>query len=174
MTNRLLLDSDKLIVSKPGIDVLTAGEQDLVFDSRRQAQFVVATGTVVVGGWQTTTKNDSGTSALVTFDNTGITEGVPYIIVQAVKSGYCENSSLYLDISSYTESSGTGKGGPLYIDTYATPYNSTNCLGVQSSGFGSLDYGLSGSIALPPNQFMVKNYAWDSVTVRWCVFISPL
>jgi hypothetical protein len=173
MANRLLLDADKLIVSKPGFDVLTAGEQDLVFDSRRQAQFLVATGTVVVGGWNTTTKNYSGTDAIVTFDNTGIESGVPYIIVQLIKSGYCQNSSLYLDISSYTESSGTGKGGPLYIDTYSSPYNSTDCLGVQSSAQGS-NGGYGFGIPLGLDQFAITNYAWDSVTVRWCVFLSPL
>lgn len=73
MANRVLLGQDGsdyvLKVSKDGVDVLTAGEDDLIFDSTKpEASFIIKSGTVSLTTASTSTPpNPLGSSAWVNF-----------------------------------------------------------------------------------------------------------
>lgn len=60
MTNRIVIQASGMKISKPGVNVLTAGQEDLIFDTDHQGLGVYQTGTVSISGCSTSAITPGG------------------------------------------------------------------------------------------------------------------
>lgn len=98
MANRVLMNASGFKVSKPGVDVLAAGNINLSFSSDWSAMGVIQSGSYNVSGWSGSTGSHYGSIALVK---------------SFASPPFC---AFFLDSGSYMAPLGYGNGFTLMID----------------------------------------------------------
>lgn len=105
MANRVVMDSSGLKISKPGVNVLTANQDGLMFDSSTKMLQVIGAGV----------RSGSATTFTVTYPNIGI---VPFIWMWSPNATYFMTS---ITSTSATFARQTGGSGTVYYIVLNVP-----------------------------------------------------